>query len=70
MTTPDNFHNVPKGQWRKWNDRQRGAFNYVYQLMEDQRLFTHPKAVQQTDEHWNTTRWNAAWVAADAAGRL
>lgn len=63
-----NWQHVPKSQWKKWNDNQRRAFNYVYDSMADQRLFIHPKATPALDEHWNTTRWNAAWMAADGAG--
>lgn len=64
----ENTHKVPKSQWRKWSNHQRRVFNFVYHVMADQRLFSHPMAAMQTDECWKTTRWNAAWIAADAAG--
>lgn len=61
-----NTHRVQKKQWAKWSERARGVFNAVYATMADQLLFLHPEGTQNRGEHWKTTRWNAAWVAADA----
>lgn len=62
-----NPHKVPKSQWRKWNDAGKGVFNYAYGVMRNQKLFSHPEALEMPTRFWNTTRWNAAWIAADAA---
>ena len=63
----ENINKVPKSQWKKWSPQARRVFNYVYDLMlNDQELFLHPEALIQTDKHWTTTSWNAAWTAADA----
>jgi len=66
MTTM-NVHKVPAKQWRRWGDRARRVFNAVYSSMSDQQLFAHPKAEKIRPAFWKTTRWNAAWIAADAA---
>lgn len=59
---------VPVSQWRKWNESERAVFNSVYyQMAHNQNLFLHPKAKLAVDEHWETTVYNAAWTAADAA---
>lgn len=66
-STTKNSNLVPKAQWRKWSEPARAVFNEVYAVMaENQSLFLHPKAKKNTLECWNTTAWNAAWVAADA----
>jgi hypothetical protein len=45
----------------------RKTFNQTYDIMfNDQKLFLHPKAPSQDEDHWKTTAWNAAWTAADA----
>jgi hypothetical protein len=62
-----NLHNVQLRQWRKWNQQSRFIFNYVYGQLGDQRVVKHPKAEEQFQDHWDTIRWNAAWLAADAA---
>lgn len=64
---PANRYSVPKKVWNKWTDDGRKVFNELYALMRDQSLFTHPKAAKQPREQWKTTRWNAAWMAADLA---
>ena len=61
-----NKHEVPVKQWKRWTEHARGVFNVVMETMEDQSLFLHPKAEKTTAKLWHTTRWNAAWVAADA----
>ncbi len=63
----DNPHKVPRAQWRKWNGPARATFNEIYALVkQNQGLFTHPKAAQVPDVHWNTTAWNVAFSAACA----
>lgn len=63
-----NLYHVPGKKWRKWSANARGVFNLVYSTMRsNQRLFAHPKAVAVSREHWGTTAWNAAWIAANAA---
>jgi hypothetical protein len=62
-----NKHKVPAKQWKRWSDRARAIFNEVFATMVEQGIFLHPKATPAAREHWKTTRWNAAWVAADAA---
>ncbi len=62
-----NINNVQQRQWRKWNQQARFIFNQVYGQLEDQRVVKHPKAEEQAQDHWATIRWNAAWLAADAA---
>lgn len=61
-----NTHRVPKAQWRKWPQKARETFNYLYATMYDNpALFMHPKAVKQKPFIWKTTAWNTAWIAAD-----
>jgi hypothetical protein len=67
MASIQNRHRVPAKQWRRWSEHARRVFNTVFQTMGEQDLFLHPKATPAKREHWRTTRWNAAWVAADAA---
>lgn len=64
-----NRHGVPKKQWDKWHNLARRVFNNVYESMRPnmQWAFHHPDAVLLKKEHWQTTRWNAAWTAASAA---
>lgn len=62
-----NVHNVQARQWRKWNQQSRFIFNYVYGQMAYQNVVTHPDAAKMPEDHWDTIRWNAAWLAADAA---
>lgn len=63
--TAGNVYRVPQRSWRKWSAAGRRAFNAVYSAMRDQRLFTHPGAAPVPTKHWRTTRWNAAWHAAE-----
>lgn len=62
-----NVNKVPAKQWKRWSERARRVFNAVFATMAPQDLFLHPKATPSPRQHWRTTRWNAAWVAADAA---
>lgn len=68
MPTP-NRYKVPQKQWRKWSDLQRHVFNETYGIMaKSPDLFLHRKQEPLSREHWRVTAWNAAWIAADAAG--
>lgn len=63
-----NLYHVPLKVWGEWDARSREAFNLVYSTMRsNQSLFLHPKATPHSRAHWNTTAWNAAWTAANAA---
>jgi len=64
-----NRYKVSKRQWAKWTEEGRRLFNDLYGVMRDQDLFSHPKAERRPREHWDTTRWNAAWMAADLVSR-
>ena len=63
----ENVNKVPKRQWRKWNNQSRFIFNYVYSSTEYQTAMKHPAAPFIPIEQWKTIRWNAAWLAAEAA---
>jgi hypothetical protein len=61
-----NQYKVPVGQWRKWQEQERMLFNTMYSSMFDNmQLFLHPKQAAPKPEHWKTTAWNVAWIAAD-----
>lgn len=83
MTNPNlgqpvkNKHKVPKKQWDKWTNHARRVFNDLFYSLRPsmQFAFLHPAAIAAPKEHWETTRWNVAWIAAEAvndkkAGRL
>jgi len=64
--TEDNKHEVNKKQWKKWDDTGKEVFNGLYEYMgENQHLFNHPMTIIIPQEYWNTTAWNAAWIAAE-----
>lgn len=62
-----NVYRVPKKQWKRWSKEAQKAFNRVFRLMRDPDLYKHPAAPKPKREHWQTTRWNAAWTAAEVA---
>lgn len=64
-----NRFKVPLKQWNKWSNHARRVFNTVHLSLRHsmQPLLVHPKAAIMHKEHWHTIRWNAAWLAADAA---
>ena len=67
MSSSDNTYAVPIKQWRKWTPAARKVFNETFETMLDnQRLFLHPKQAAVPLDQWKTTSWNAAWIAADA----
>lgn len=52
-----------------WTEEQAAMFNRVYRhMLANQRAFVHPQAAPVSDEHWSTTAWNSAWLAAHCAG--
>lgn len=75
MTNPNlgrkvgNRNKVPKKQWTKWNNHARRVFNDVHKSFRHsmQSVLVHPDATIMKREHWGTLRWNAAWLAAEAA---
>ncbi|MCA1831214.1 MAG: hypothetical protein LC750_00440 [Actinobacteria bacterium] len=56
---------MPKKVWGKWTEDGQILFNDLFASMGNQGLYSHPKAVKQAREHWQATRWNAAWMAAN-----
>jgi hypothetical protein len=69
--TATNRYKVPQEQWRRWTTRGRQVFNYIFGYMRTHpELFLHPKAPALPAAHWRTVAWNAAWLAAGAAGYL
>lgn len=64
-----NKHKVPKLQWDRWSNHARKTFNTMYQSMRPsmQFAFVHPQATPVSKQHWETTRWNVAWEAAEIA---
>lgn len=69
--TAGNRFKVAKKEWSKWTVEGRRLFNYLFHTMRaNQRIFTHPKAVQLPAAQWQTTAWNAAWEAARHISRL
>lgn len=63
-----NVFRVPKKQWNKWTPHAREIFNALFSTMRrNQGLFLHPEAPKASKKHWQTTAWNAAWMAADVA---
>lgn len=62
-----NKHKVPKKQWDRWSTEAQRAFIGLYEHMTgSQFAYLHPQADPPNPEHWKTTAWNAAWMAANA----
>lgn len=63
-----NKYKVPKTTWRTWNTEAQKVFNYVFYSMRPalQFAFLHPQAAPMAKRHWETTRYNAAYTAAEA----
>lgn len=63
-----NKHKVPQKMWDKWSNLSRRVFNDMMYSMRPtmQFAFLHPGATAQKKDHWQTTRYNAAWSAAEA----
>lgn len=64
-----NKHKVPKKQWNRWSNFAQRMFNDVMYAMRPsmQSVLIHPGSMVMGLEHWKVLRWNAAWLAADAA---
>lgn len=64
-----NKYKVPKKQWDGWSNHARKVFNTMYHNLRPsmQFAFTHPQAAPVPKKHWETTRWNVAWEAAEQA---
>jgi hypothetical protein len=64
-----NKYKVPMKQWNKWSNLAKRVFNNMMETMRPQmqHAFLHPHAQLMKKLHWDTTRWNASWEAAQAA---
>ena len=63
----ENVHKVAAKKWKNWPDICQRVFNETYESMRDnQGLFIHPKSETIPHKQWETTAWNAAWIAADS----
>jgi len=67
-----NKNAVPKKQWNRWSRQAQKVFNSLYHSMRPrmQYVYTHPAAKAMLRDHWETIRWNAAWMAADAVDEI
>lgn len=64
----ENKFKVPRQVWKTWGVVQREVFNATYSIMtKHPGVFVHPNAAKVPAAHWNTTAWNAAWVAGQHA---
>jgi hypothetical protein len=59
-----NKHSVPEKIWARWSGKAKALFNQLYDHMESQWAFTHPKAEKIPEDHWRTLQYNAAFSAA------
>jgi hypothetical protein len=66
-----NKYSVPLKQWKRWSNQAKRVFNDMYQELRPraQWRFLHPQATPVLRRHWETTRWNVAWTAANAVNR-
>jgi hypothetical protein len=63
-----NKHRVGVRKWRRWSEVGQRVFNDTYSFMRrNQDLFLHPDTAKTPARRWDTTAWNAAWIAADHA---
>lgn len=64
-----NPNKVQKKQWAKWSNHARRVFNDVYKSFRHsmQPMLVHPEQPLMSRVMWSTLRWNAAWLAAEAA---
>jgi hypothetical protein len=66
---PKCLSDVTKKQWSKWTLLQQFTFNDLfYVMLNNQKLFLHPKVIAVDPKLWRTTAHNAAWEAAEAVG--
>jgi hypothetical protein len=61
-----NPYAVPARAWRRWSEAGQRAFNEMMGTMLRQDIVKHPMAATVHPEHWYTTAYNAAFLAADA----
>lgn len=67
MANMNNTHKVPERRWVLWDEASQRVYNDVYSsMLEDQRLFTNPKARSVPSRHWAVICRSAALWAADA----
>lgn len=56
-------------QWRKWNEKQRSAFNAMFAEIRTlgPDSFLHPTTVgrQISASEFRTIAWNAAWLTTE-----
>lgn len=65
-----NTHRVPSRMWRRWTIVGRHVFNKTYtHMVQNQDVYKHPQAQTVPEEHFKTTAWNAAFIAADICSR-
>lgn len=63
-----NIHRVPKKAWNRWPEHAQRTFNVVMAgLARQEHVNALPGGKRLTPKGWATVRWNAAWIAADAA---
>lgn len=64
-----NKNKVPLKKWTRWSNHAKKVFNDLYHELRHtmQSTVAHPDALPLPKDHWETLRWNAAWLAADAA---
>jgi len=61
----ENKYDVDEGQWDRWSETQRKAFNEIYEMLkENQDIMKHTDAALIVEEHWDVIAWNAAFTAA------
>lgn len=66
----ENKHSAPKKQWRKWDAKQQGLFNGLFEQVRDLAgagVLLHPVTNQRnlSEDEIKTIAWNVAWLAAD-----
>lgn len=62
----ENYYSVNKKQWKKWNDTERQCFIDLYESMIESPWIYIPVEERDTPPaFYETTAWNAAWMAAE-----
>ncbi len=65
-----NYYRVQKHTWKKWTPEGRQLFNEIYKVFRVQNNVNHPEATKIPQAHWETLRWNAAWLAASLISKM
>lgn len=67
--TDTKVHDLNKNEMKpSWSKNAQRVFKSIYRHMtNNQDLYSHPSVVLRAQVHWDTTAWNAAWIAAEAA---